>query len=189
MPRAAGPSTMKALWEIVTRVQRDRISPWLGIRNAIGVGLPLAAGVATGSIAMGLAVAFGALNVAFSDSADPYTVRARRMLAASVLVGLALAIGETVGNSPAGHIAVTTGWALAAGLLVALSTDAADLGAMSLVTLVVYSAFPARPERAALAGLLAFGGGLLETGLSLAAWPVRRYAAQRRALANLFLEL
>jgi uncharacterized membrane protein YccC len=182
------PST-KLLWEMVTRLQRDRIAPWIGLRNAIGVGLPLAVGVAAGSIPMGLAVAVGALNVAFSDSAEPYSIRGWRMLAASVLVGFALAVGEAVGAYPAADIAVTIAWAFAAGLLVALSQNAADLGAVSLVTLLVYSAVPATPERAVLAGLLAFAGGLLETGLALAAWPVRRYVPQRNALASLFTEL
>jgi uncharacterized membrane protein YccC len=36
---------------------------------------------------------------------------------------------------------------------------------------------------------LALGGGLLQTALSVALWPVQRYEPERRALAALFLEL
>ncbi|HUE03495.1 MAG TPA: hypothetical protein VMR62_28305 [Bryobacteraceae bacterium] len=50
----------------------------------------------------------------------------------------------------------------------ALSTTAADLGTTSLVTLVVFAAKPLPPEAAALSGLLALGGALLQTGLALA---------------------
>ena len=45
------------------------------------------------------------------------------------------------------------------------------------------------PAHAAQAGLLAFCGGLLQTGLSLALWRLRPYNAERRALADLYVEL
>ena len=80
-------------------------------------------------------------------------------------------------------------WAFCAGILVALSTAAADLGAISLVTMLVYAAVPQSPENAVLSGLLAFGGGLLETALAVAFWPFRRYVPERRALGDLYLAL
>ena len=178
-----------ALWQLITRIQRDKIAPALGLRNSIGVALPLAVGVATGRIPMGLAISTGALNASLSDSSEPYRVRGWRMLAASGLVGCAVAIGELCGHNHVLAVAVTTGWAFAAGLLVALSSTAADLGVVTLVTLTVYAAVPAPPERALLAGLLALGGGLFQTALSIALWPVRRYAPEQRVIGDLYLEL
>src|SRR5690349_14121234 len=78
-----------AFWRSVVRFQAEKVAPWLALRNTLGVVLPLAAGVATGRVSSGLVVGTGALNVAFSDSDEPYVQRARRMLVSSALVGLA----------------------------------------------------------------------------------------------------
>jgi uncharacterized membrane protein YccC len=74
-------------------------------------------------------------------------------------------------------------------MLGAVSTAAADIGIVTLIVLVVFSAQEMPPRRALIAGLLALGGGLLQMGLALALWPVRRYAPERRALADLYAEL
>ncbi|HET9318643.1 MAG TPA: FUSC family protein, partial [Bryobacteraceae bacterium] len=173
----------------ILRYQRDKVDPWLALRNMLGVALPLAAGVAFGTLSGGIVVATGALNVAFSDSQEPYSQRARRMLTASLLIGFAVFGGALCGHHHATAILVATAWAFAAGMLVALSTTAADLGTLSLVVLVVFAAFPMSLEKAAISGLLAFAGGLLQTLLAVAFWPLRRYQPERRALADLYLEL
>ena len=74
-------------------------------------------------------------------------------------------------------------------MLVALGQAPGDLGMMSLVMLSVYSAVPLAPHHAELSGLAAFGGGLLQTGLAIALWPLWRYEPERRALGSLFTEL
>ena len=176
-------------WQSVLRFDSGKMAPWLALRNTAGVVLPLIAFAAFGSVPGGLAMSTGALNVSFSDSHDPYTQRARKMFAASILVGFAVFAGASCGGNHAIAILLSAAWAFAAGMMVAVSTAAADLGVISLVTLVVYSASPQPLERAALAGLLAFAGGLLQTLLALASWPLRRYAHQRRALGDLYGEL
>ncbi|HXI41450.1 MAG TPA: FUSC family protein [Bryobacteraceae bacterium] len=178
-----------AFWRSVVRFQAEKVAPWLALRNTLGVALPLAAGVATGNVSSGLVVGTGALNVAFSDSDEPYAQRAQRMLASSALVGLAVFAGSVTGASPPIAVAVVAAWAFAAGMMVALSTTAADLGTISLVTLVVFGAVPQAPERALFAGLLAFGGGLLQALLAVIAWPLGRYVLERRVLGELYLEL
>ena len=134
-------------------------------------------------------MSMGALNVAFSDSSEPYAQRGWRMLRASMVVAVAVFAGALSGGNPATSVAVATGWAFAAGMLVALGQAAADIGALSLVVLVVFAAQPMPPEKAAFAGLLAFAGGLLQTLLAVVLWPVHRYDPERRALADLYLEL
>ena len=47
-----------------------KIDPWMALRNALGVGLPLAAGAAPGDAGGALIVSIGALNVSFSDGSD-----------------------------------------------------------------------------------------------------------------------
>ena len=86
-------------------------------------------------------------------------------------------------------ILVLIAWALLRGLAVVLGAAAESLGVVSLVMLIIYVAQPLTVRQALLAGLLALSGGLLQTGLSLALWPFRRYEPERRALANLYQEL
>ena len=188
-PAAAVANPWVTLWQTILRYDSGKVSPWMALRNAAGVALPLAAGVATGSLAGGLIVSTGALNVAFSDSDAPYAQRGRRMLRASALVGIAVFAGALCGHSTVIAVATATMWAFAAGMLVAVSSTAADLGAMSLVVLVVYSAFPMRLENALVSGLLALAGGLFQTLLAVAFWPLRRFAPERRALGELFRAL
>jgi uncharacterized membrane protein YccC len=45
------------------------------------------------------------------------------------------------------------------------------------------------PQDAALSGLLALAGGLLQTAISISTWPVLRYEPLRRAIAGLYVHL
>jgi uncharacterized membrane protein YccC len=178
-----------AFWRTVTRFDREKITPSLALRNCVGVAIPIAIGVATGQVAGGLVASSGALNVCFSDGPEPYRQRARRMLIASVLVAVAVFAGAISGRNDDLAVLLAGAWAFAAGMLVALGTEAADLGTISLVTLVVFAAQSLHPRAAALSGLLALGGGLLQTTLALALWPVRRYDPERRELGALYHDL
>jgi uncharacterized membrane protein YccC len=178
-----------SFWRTALQFQKEKIAPWIALRNTLGFTLPLAVGIALGFVPAALIVGIGALNVSYSDSHDPYLQRARRMLAACALVGLAVFAGAVCGNHRLLAVPIIGGWAFAAGMLVALSATAADIGNISLVTLVVFAAKPLPPESAALSGLLALGGGLLQTALALAFWPIRKYVPERRALAAFYAEL
>ncbi len=188
-PRREKPNVWMAFGRSVVRFDRAKMTPWLGVRNTIGLAVPLIAGALLHQMAIGAVMTTGALNVAFTDGDEPYAVRARRMAATSVLVGIAVFAGGAAGHWD-GLVVVLTGvWAFAAGMLVALGSPASDLGVISLATLVVYAATPQDPDRAFYAGLLATAGGLVQTACSLALWPFRRYAPERRALSALFHEL
>ena len=87
-------------------------------------------------------MSMGALNVAFSDSSEPYAQRGWRMLRASIMVAIAVFAGAVSGGNLTASVAVATACAFAAGMLVALGQAAADIGALSLVVLVVFAAQP-----------------------------------------------
>lgn len=176
-------------WRTVTKFDRGKIIPLIALRNALGVAIPLVVGLLTGYKLSGLAFATGALNVAFSDGDDSYPQRARRMLIASALVALAVFIGALSGGHHIAAVSIAAAWAFAAGLAVCLGTTPGDLGVISLVTLVVYSAQSLSPVNAAWSAVLALGGGLFQTLLAVLFWPVRRYEPERRALGNLYWEL
>jgi uncharacterized membrane protein YccC len=179
----------RAFWGVLTRFDSSKLAPYMALRNSIGVLLPLVAGFALNMPRGGVVVASGALNVAYSDRSDPYAQRAKRMLSSSVLCALGVLLGALSGSHNAAAVIIATLWAFAAGMLVAAGTTAADLGVISLVTLMIYAAQPLTPQQAVISSALALGGGLLQTGLSVALWPVQRYEPERRALATFFLEL
>src|SRR5437660_9101764 len=181
--------TARAFWRVLTRFDSSQVSPYLAMRNSLGVLLPLAAGIALNMPRGGVVVASGALNVAYSDGNDPYAQRAKRMLSSSILGALAVLLGSLPGSHNAAAVIIATLWAFAAGMFVAAGTTAADLGVISLVTLLIYAAQPLTSRQALISSGLALGGGLLQMALSVALWPVRRYEPERRALANFFLEL
>src|SRR3989440_10151826 len=101
----------------------------------------------------------------------------------------AVLLGPLSGSHHAAAVIIATLWAFAAGMFVAAGATAADLGVVSLVTLLIYAAQPLTSHQALISSALALGGGLLQTALSVALWPVRRYEPERRALAKFFVEL
>jgi uncharacterized membrane protein YccC len=181
----------QTFWRGALHVDIAKMQPWIALRNAVGVSAPLAAGIALGMPLGGLAVASGALNVAYSDGHDPYRQRGKRMLASSALCAIAVMAGGLAGHHNAAAVAVALAmvWAFGSGMAIALGPHAEGLGVISLVVLIVYSAQSLTPERALQAGGLAFVGGLIQMLLSLALWPVRVYEPERRALANLYVAL
>ncbi len=179
----------RTFWKAVRRFDRSKIRPRIAIRNTVGVVLPLAILGAMGQHALALIGSLGALNVAYSDGEDGYGMRARRMLLASFFVALALFAGGLTGRHHALAILVAALWAFCAGMLVALSTTAGDIGTVSLVTLVVFASRPLKPEQAAISGLVALAGALLQTGLSLLFWPVRRGAQEQEVVRGVYAEL
>ena len=179
-------SALRTLWRILTYFDRKKMSRALALRNTAGVILPLVAGYLLGMPRAGLAMASGALNVSYSDGHDPYAQRAKRMLASTLWCGVAVLLGGLSGHHNVLAVAIVTLWAFAAGMLVSLGTTPADVGVISTVTLVVYAAQPLTPEQAAISASLALVGGILQTGLSIALWPVRKYEPERRALGALF---
>jgi uncharacterized membrane protein YccC len=178
-----------ALWRVLTRFDSTKLIPYIALRNSIGVVAPLIVGYAIAMPRGGLVVASGALNVAYSDGSDPYLQRAKRMLTSSVICAIAVLAGGISASHAIVAVVMATSWAFIAGMFVSLGQTAADLGVISLVTLLIYAAQPLTPQQAMISGVLALGGGLLQTGLSVALWPVRRYEPERRALGNLYLAL
>src|SRR5258705_4336933 len=182
-------TAIKSLWRIVTRIDRSKSNPWQALRNTIGVVAPLIVGFDMGTPRGGLAVASGALNVSYSDGSDPYARRAKRMLTSTAWCSIAVLLGGLTAHSNTVPVIVATLWAFAAGMLVSLGTTAADVGVISTVVLLVYSAQALTPPQALQAAGLALAGGLLQIMLSIALWPVQRYEPERRSLAAVYCGL
>jgi uncharacterized membrane protein YccC len=180
---------LTSLWRSVIRFDAHRVSRWMGLRNALGVALPVAVAIDLGFPAYAVVAGMGALNVAAADGTDAYRSRAARMLTSAGFGATAIFLGSLTGHDPVLSFVLATVWAFAAGMLVALGTAAADIGMLSLVTLFIYIARPLGVEQAAWSGVIALGAGLLQTTLSILPWPLRRFGPERRAFSGLFAAL
>ncbi|MGN6655514.1 MAG: FUSC family protein [Rhodanobacter sp.] len=172
--------------ESLTRVKRPNV-PWrVVVRNTTAVVLPLAVGMATGHLTIGLAVASGALNAMFSDQPGPYRQRLRQLLLNALAAGLASLAGFLLGGHLLPLLAVTAALGFCGGLLVVFGPDTARAGMTSMILLVITAASP-QPLPGALGGAaLIFAGGLLLASFSLAAWPLQRYWPERHALVEVY---
>ena len=186
----ARPAVVSTLRRDILRIDRSAFSWPVALRNMLGVVLPLVLGAAIGQFGSGLTAAIGALNVAFSDRPGPYRLRLARMLVTTLAAVVSSLLGVLVSHAGWLDMLVLVIWGLAAGMLAALGPAAAQIGTASVILLLVLGGQSARlpfsPEHAVAVGLLVGAGGLVQTALSVAAWPLRRFGPERTALATLF---
>jgi uncharacterized membrane protein YccC len=161
----------------------------VALRNTAAVALPLAIGVATQHVDIGVGISVGALNTMFSDQPGPYRLRMRRMLFAAFAAGASAFVGYTLGASDLLTVIASLIWGVAGGMLVALGPDVGRIGLTSMILLVVTAANPRSPADAVGPSLLFLIGGILLTVFSIAAWPLQRYRPERFALARLCRDL
>src|SRR5581483_763767 len=86
-------------------------------------------------------------------------------------------------------VALAALWGFGGGLLVALGPAAAQIGTTGIILLVIFGAQPHPLGGALDPAALVLAGAALQTVLTVAAWPVRRYGPQRTALATVFRQL
>jgi hypothetical protein len=116
-----------------------------GLRYAIGVGIPLLAGIAAGRLIEGVAVSLGALLVGVTDSGAPYRSRTGAMLIASVTVAVSTFVGQLVGGHDVAATAVLTATSFGAGMFVAFAMPTYLVALMCPLTVVAAEALPAGP--------------------------------------------
>jgi uncharacterized membrane protein YccC len=179
-------SKWTAFRDALTRFEPGKIMPEIAVRNTVGLVAAVIVATVIDSPSAGVVAGTGALNVSYSDSREPYSVRARRMLVAAGMVAVAVTAGSLSAHSNAVAVPVAMLWAFAAGMLVVLGTKAGDIGVVTLVTLVVFAVRPLPPLRAVETGLNALAGALLQVLLSIAPWPWRPYDPERRIVASLY---
>ncbi|HEX5460317.1 MAG TPA: FUSC family protein [Steroidobacteraceae bacterium] len=162
--------------------------PWrVLVRNTAAVIAPLAAGIASGRVGVGLWISVGAIVTMYSDQPGPYRQRLARLLAVSAAGGIAAFIGMVLGANLAALLLATLIVGFAGGVLVVLGDAAGRVGMAAMILLVITAAHPAGSVWAALqSALLIACGGLLLTLFSIAAWPLQRYGPEREALAAVY---
>jgi uncharacterized membrane protein YccC len=170
-------------------VDRSQLAIARGVRNAIGVFIPLAVGILAGDIPLGVALSGGALLVGFVDLGASYATRARTMVTAAVLVGVSTTVGTIAGGTDWLAVVLMAIWGFAAGLTVALGQAASFLGIQAALGLMIAEFYSGSLVDGLERGGLAIVGGLFQTALALAVWPLRPYRPERTAVAGAYRAL
>jgi uncharacterized membrane protein YccC len=164
------------------RPQQAPVNKAAMARAAVGMALPLAIGLATGSPTYGALASMGALSGVIGDTADAYRMRILN-IAVPQLFG---AVGVTLGTLVHGHgwyaVATVTGVGLLSGMISTIGAVASVSGLLLLLNCVVGAGLPL-PHPWWLAPALLTGGGLLVLLLALLAWPLRSGVPERAAVA------
>jgi len=183
------PGTARHIFGSAVHVDWSLFEGPAALRCAAGVAIPLVAGLALGQPAISAFGAVGAVSVGFGSFQGAYRSRAAVMVAASLAMAVAMLAGSLAGWSDVASIVVATGAAFAGALAVALGAAGGFVGLQAIVAVLIATGFPAAPRDAALRGLMVLGGGLAQTVLVALLWPLRRFSAERAAIADAYRSL
>jgi uncharacterized membrane protein YccC len=187
-PAGAGSSLARLLRD-AARLDRGQSDPVVSARNALGVAAPLAAGVLSGSTALGLAMTIGAIQTAFADRPGPYRLRLLRMLGTACAAAVTSTLAVIASLHPVASVALVAVLAFVAGLLTVGGPAATQVGTAGVAAALILGHLGQPASVAPHLGLLVLAGGAGQTVLALAGWPLRRHRPERVALATLYREL
>lgn len=106
------------------------------------------------------------------------------MIWTALAMALSTFVGAIVGHSLAELVIVTALWGYAYGIIASLGPAATTIGINSVIALIVFSHYPVDSQHAAFEALSVIAGGLVQTFLLVIVWPLRRFSAERHALAG-----
>jgi hypothetical protein len=167
----------------------SQFEPVAALRCTIAVAVPLIAALVMNAPTVGVFGAVGALSVGFGSFQGAYRSRAATMLCAAGGMAISIGLGTVAGHAMFMAIVLVALWGFVSGLLVALGPAASFVGLQSTVAVIIATGFPAGVEDAIGRSLLVCGGGLLQTLLVVLVWPLRRFPAERRAVATVYRSL
>jgi uncharacterized membrane protein YccC len=179
-------STAARALAVLLQTKRAEV-PWrVLLRNTAAVIVPLAIGIATDRLSIGLGISVGAIVTMYSDQPGPYRQRLARLLAVSAAGGLAAFIGMALGASLPALLVATVIVGFAGALLVVFGDAAGRVGLAAMILLAITAAHPVSAWTALQSAALIACGGLLLTLFSIAAWPLQRYGPEREALSAVY---
>jgi uncharacterized membrane protein YccC len=170
----------------IARFDRGGFQPVRGLRYALGVGIPLFAGAASGYMIEGVAVSGGAALIGLTDSGVPYRGRVRAMLIASMAAALSTFVGEVTGSYDVIAVVLLALWSFGAGMFIALGLPTYSVALMAPLSMVVVASFPADALHSGERAGLVFVGGLVQVALVFVLWRMHAHRPERAAIARLY---
>jgi hypothetical protein len=186
-PRRA--STFGHIVGSAVRIDWSLFEGMAALRCTVGVAIPLMVGLTLRQPSISAFGAVGAVSVGFGSFQGAYRSRAAVMVYAAIAMALSIFVGSVGGHSDLASIVTAAFAAFASGMLVAVGPAAAFVGLQSVVAVLIAGGFPADPGGAALRAVIVLGGGLVQTLLVVILWPLRRFSAERSAIAAAYRSL
>ncbi|MFJ9345262.1 FUSC family protein [Streptomyces sp. NPDC101237] len=152
------------------------------VRAALGMALPLAAGLVAGQPAYGALASMGALSAVIGDTADAYRMRLLNIAVPQVFGAAGVTAGALVYGQGWLTVAVITGIALVSGMISTIGAVSSVSGLLLLLNSVIGAGLPL-PGAWWLTPVLMTGGGLLVLLVALLGWPLRSGVPERSAVA------
>lgn len=156
------------------------------LRAAFGILVLLAVGIATGQAVLGVAAAGGAIGLGTMSLSGTYRGKLHVMLPACMVLAVSAFAGSLAGQTGWLFVVIAGIWGFAGGMFASLGQVGTILGLMSTAMLIVFSHIPLAPAQAALTAGALLVGGLFQTALAIAPWPLHRFRPEREALAAVY---
>jgi uncharacterized membrane protein YccC len=184
--RGGSPGALRRIVAGIARFDRDEFQLVRGMRYAVGVGIPLFAGIATGYTIEGIAISGGATLIGLTDSGIPYRGRVRAMLIAAAGAAVSTFVGEVTGSYDVIAVVLLALWGFGAGMFIALGLPTYFVALMAPLAMVVVASYPADALHSAERAGLVFVGGLVQVALVLVLWRMHAHRPERAAVARLY---
>ncbi|MFD4246668.1 FUSC family protein [Streptomyces sp. NPDC058525] len=165
-------------------VERTRLEPLVALRATAGLAIVVAAGLALLGPGSAASSAFGAFMAAIATFQKSWRPRPVLALAAGLTLAVSTFVGYLVGSSHIGlFLALLAVWTFLAGLMWAAGPTAGIIASGNVAIMLVTVTLPTSvPQAAGHAAMIAAGG--VVQALLIVLFPVRRWGAQRDALAD-----
>ncbi|MEV6955189.1 FUSC family protein [Streptomyces sp. NPDC051183] len=165
-------------------VERTRLEPLTALRAAAGLAIVIGAGLAFLGPGSAASSAFGAFMAAIATFQKSWRPRPVLALAAGLTLAVSTFIGYLVGSSDTSLFLVLLAvWSFAASLMWAAGPTAGMIASGNVAIMLVTVTLPTSvPQAAGHAAMIAAGG--VVQALMIILFPVRRWGAQRDALAD-----
>ncbi|MGN5635184.1 FUSC family protein [Streptomyces sp. AC154] len=164
-------------------IERRRLEPLIAIRGAAGLALVIGVTLALFGPVVAAGAAFGAFQAAIATFQRSW--RPRPVLA--LVSGASLAVSTFLGYVTGSHLPVfmllLVLWTFVAGLAWAAGPTGGIIAASNVAIMLVTITLPTSVAQAALHGAVIAFGGVVQAAL-IVVFPVRRWGAQRDALAD-----
>lgn len=178
-------SALKYTWRKAFQLDRSQFVIARSLISTLGFILPLALGVLSKHIIIGVSIASGAASLGTVGLNVDYSTRIRTMMFASLGVAISACIGALVGPYVWLSILIIALWSFGTGLLIVINQNMMIIGLQSTLALIILTHFTLSPLQALLQALLMLIGALIQTLLSVGLfW--QRIGTDQTLLANIY---
>ncbi len=155
----------------------------------MGVAICLVGGLMAGSTLYALAASIGALSVGFASLTGVHRTRVLAMLGTAAAMGVSAFVAGYAAPYLVADVLLVAAWAFAYGIFASLGESAASIGLNAVLAFIILGSVAAEGVHPGQLALLTIAGGLVQTLVTIASWPVSRHAEERHALGKAYRSL